>query len=83
MKTPFSQNSRAPNALLGLALLLIVLGIGNATYGGSKAVHYASVVLSVERELNKPKKSVFPLVDPALSVDREQQHLQRVRGSYH
>ena len=83
MKSSLSKYNRVPSALLGLALLLVVLGIGNVSYGGNKAAHYGSVVLTAERELSKPKKPVFPLVDPALSVDREQQHLQRLRGSYH
>jgi hypothetical protein len=83
MKFLLSKYDKAPGILLGLALLLIVLGIGNTTYGGNKAAHYGSVVLAVERDLNKPQKPVFPLINPTVSLDREQQHLQRIRGSLH
>ena len=77
--TPTSIKSQ--RLLTSLAILLIALGIGNTYFGSHKARRYNELVQQAEKNLARPRRSIFPLIDPTIDTDREQQHIRRLKGS--
>jgi hypothetical protein len=72
---------RSQRVLTALSMILISLGIGNLYFGSHKERHYTELVSLAEKNLANPRRSIFPLIDPTIDTDREQQHIRRLKGS--
>ena len=75
------RRSRPRNTLVALALLLLVLGIGNVFFGGHKARQATELITRAEQKIAQPAREMIPLADPAINKDRAQQQISRLRVS--
>ena len=74
------RDKRKLQTLLAWAGLCITLGLGNIIFGQFKYAQYSSLLSEATAELARPESTIsFPLLGPALNVDRQTQHISRVR----
>lgn len=76
------NNLKIQRVITAIAVLLLVLGIGNLFYGSSKVRQYSELIEVTTNRLAQPKRSMFPLIDPTVDTSRDQQQLRRLRGSH-
>ncbi len=74
------QEKRRLQTLFAWAGLCLALGIGNIAFGQFKYAQYSALLSEATAELARPENTVsLPLLGPALNVDRQTQHIGRVR----
>lgn len=76
-----SLKNRRMRSLLGVALVSILLGIGNLLFGQFKYAQYSILLSEATAELASPESSAsLPLLGPALNIDKQTQHINRLKG---
>lgn len=64
--------------LLGTALILFVLGLGNIYFGTFRAAEYRELLKQNQKTINSHPRAILPLVDSPFDRDTETEHINRL-----
>ncbi len=76
--------NRIKKLYLGLAILLLTLGIGNLAFGKHKKAEYIQILSEAKAGVTIPELGETPFSKPTydryVDLDRQQKHLERVQS---